>query len=197
MIDNYPITGFADTAPVCGTVDEADGVVENVSPIEQLVGRWWVLHTKARNEKALAADLKEKHIGHFLPLVRTQRKYGRRSVEVELPLFTGYMFLCGEENDRYEALTTKRVAKVLNVGDQERLRSDLIQIHLVITSDVPVDLYPGIRPGRRCRVRSGCLKGLEGVVLRRRKTCRVYVSVDALGQSAELEIDTSLIELID
>jgi hypothetical protein len=60
-----------------------------------------------------------------------------------------------------------------------------------------VDLYPGLRRGRRCRVVAGSLKGVEGVVLRRRGLYRVYVGVEALGQSAELEIDPSLLEVIE
>ena len=80
--------------------------------------------------------------------------------------------------------------------NQERLKADLRHIYRVVASEEPVDLYPGIRQGRRCRVMRGPLNGLEGVVLRRRDVSRVYVSVDMLGQSAEVEIDVSLLETI-
>ena len=111
MIDTSPTAYLTGGAPVCGPAE----VAGDASSIERMVGRWWVLHTRARNEKALATDLDERRISYFLPLARVQRRYGRRVVEVELPLFPGYLFMCGQEEDRYTALTKKRVANVLNV----------------------------------------------------------------------------------
>lgn len=165
--------------------------------IDTFAGRWWVLHTRARNEKAVATDLQRHQVQHFLPLVRRVRIYSGRKRFVELPLFPGYVFLCGDLPDRYLALRTHRVAQVLEVADQERMRFDLAQIQRVVESDVPVDLYPRLRVGARCRVRAGSLMGLEGVVLRRRGPWRVYVGVQFVGQSAELEIEPDLLELLD
>ncbi|MGB2987141.1 MAG: transcription termination/antitermination NusG family protein [Phycisphaerae bacterium] len=165
--------------------------------IDSLQGRWWVLHTKARNEKATAADLDKMHINYFLPLVECRRTSGGRTRSVRIPLFPGYVFLCGGLEDRLAVLRTNRVANVLEVTDQERLKVDLRQIYRVIESEVPVDLHPQLRRGRRCRVTGGTLVGLEGVVLRRRGLWRVYVGVEFLGQSAELEIDPMLLEVID
>jgi len=165
--------------------------------IDTFEGRWWVLHTKARNEKAVVTDLEKMHTNYFLPLVECRRTYGGRVRSVKIPLFPGYVFLCGGSEDRVKALRTNRVARVLEVGDQERLRSDLRHIYRVVASNEPVDLYPRLHRGRRCRVVSGTLAGLEGVVLRRRGLWRVYVGVEFLGQSAELEIDPVLLEVID
>jgi transcription antitermination factor NusG len=172
---------------------------ENIRPvpIDTLEGRWWVLHTRARNEKAVAASLEKLRINHFLPLVEHRRIYSGRVHLVKIPLFPGYVFLCGGSEDRLAALRTNRIANVLEVGDQERLKTDLRHIQRVVESNEPVELYPRLRRGCRCRVTSGVLAGLEGVVLRRRGPWRVYVGVEFLGQSAELEIDPMLLEVID
>lgn len=184
-------------APGCPGGEPFGPGVSQDSPLDAVDGVWWVVHTRARHEKALAADLDRTGVGNFLPLVRVQRRYGGRTTEADLPLFPGYLFFCGGEDERYATLATDRVARVIRVVDQDRLKAELGRIFRLVSSDVPVDLYPGIRRGRRCRVAGGCLKGLEGVVLRRRGRCCVHVSIDALGQSAEVEIDTSLLELID
>ena len=178
-------------------IDARADVSAQRSPIDAREGRWWVVHTKARNEKALAADLESLGIGYFLPLARVRRKYGGRTAHVRIPLFPGYLFLCGGTDERYATLTTHRVANVIDVVDQEGLKNDLRRICRTVSSDVPVDVYPGIRRGRRCRVIRGSLRGLEGVVLRRRGVCRVYVAVEMLGQSAEVEIDPYLLETIE
>jgi transcription antitermination factor NusG len=167
------------------------------SPVDVYAGRWWVVHTRARNEKVVTALLSSMRLGYFLPLARVGRRYGGRTRYVRIPLFPGYLFLCGGVEERYATLMTHRVANVIFVADQETLKTQLRHIYRATSCDAPVDLYPGIRRGQHCRVRSGALKGLEGVVLRRRSLCRVYIAVDVLGQSAEVEIDPSLLEIIE
>ena len=166
-------------------------------PIDWLAGHWYVLHTRSRQEKALAADLARLNVPYFLPLVRVRRTYGGRIRRVELPLFPGYLFFCGAQRERQAVVKTNRVAQVLDAPDQVQLITDLQQIYRVVTSDQPVDLYPRLKKGARCRVASGPLTGLEGIVLRRPGPWRVYIGVHFLGQSAEIQIDAALLEIID
>jgi len=168
-----------------------------IPSIEDFKGVWWVLHTRPRCEKAIATVLERRHVSFFLPLVRYRRLTRGRPRYIHLPLFPGYVFVCGEWEAREAALKTNRVARVLEVGDQARLRHDLRQIHQVLESGAPVDLYPHLQVGARCRVRSGPLAGLEGVVLRRRGPWRVYIAVEFIAQSAELEIDPMLLDVLD
>lgn len=165
--------------------------------LESYRGTWWVLHTRARNEKTVAEILARQGVSYFLPLVHYRRRYAGRLRNVQIPLFPGYVFLCGGLAERQLALRTNRVAHVLDVPDQERLRHDLLQVARVVLSDDAVDLCPRLMVGARCRVISGSLKGVEGVVIRRRGPWRVYVGVDFLGQSAELEIESTLLEVLD
>lgn len=168
------------------------------TPFDVDAGDWWVVHTKARAEKAVAAQLERRKVEHFLPLACVQRRYGaRRATEVSLPLFPGYLFLCGGDTERLITLDTHRVARVIRVINQEGLKRELDQIYRTVTSGITVDLYPGIKRGRRCRVVAGSLKGIEGVVLRRRGVCRVFLAVEILGQSAEVELDPGLLEVIE
>ncbi len=145
----------------------------------------------------MATDLDRQGIDHFLPLVCVRRKSHGRITESQLPLFPCYLFLNGGDEARYATLMTHRAANVLEVADQQRLNHELRHIWQIIASKQPVDLFPAIRQGRQCRVTSGPLAGIEGVVLRRRGMCRVCVGVEALGQSAELEIDPRLLEVIE
>ena len=41
------------------------------------------------------------------------------------------------------------------------------------------------------------LHGVEGVVIRRNKVCRVYVSATFVGQSAVVEVDAANVEVLD
>lgn len=189
---------MADTQGEVPCPNRVQGAIDTCrrSGVEDLTGRWWVLHAKPRNEKAIAAVLDKRGIDYFLPLLPHRRTYSGRIRQVDLPLFPGYVFLCGDWKSRETALKTNRIAKVLEVPDQERLKADLKQIERVLRSGEPVDLYAGLQVGARCRVKSGVLAGLEGVVLRRKGPWRVYVAVQFIAQSAELELDSELLEVI-
>ena len=73
-----------------------------VESIGEFRGIWWVAHTKSRNEKALAQDLIRKDISYFLPMSWSVRRIRKRTVRSLLPLFKGYLFFCGDEDQRVE-----------------------------------------------------------------------------------------------
>jgi transcription antitermination factor NusG len=170
---------------------------EDGEAAQLFAGHWWVLHTRARHEKAIARTLLENGVMHYLPLLHLQRTYGKRRVHVEIPLFPGYLFLSGGTSEVELARRTGRVAAVLRVNAQEHFRFELHSIHRVVESKCPVYVYPGLQVGRRCRVVSGCLAGVEGTVLRWRSTSRLYIAATILQQSAVIEIDCALLEPVD
>lgn len=159
--------------------------------------RWHVLHTRSRQEKALAEVLSNAGIGHYLPLVRNVRYYGHRRRVVEAPLFPGYVFLEGQREEAYFAVSTRRVASIIEVPDQAALDRDLSQIRLALEGGMVAEAFSYLREGRPVRVARGPFAGLEGVVDERLGQDRIVLGVRALGQATSLEIDASLLEAID
>ena len=171
---------------------------EQVVP-DAYTGRWWVAHTKSRNEKALARDLSRHGITNYLPLRRKitrSPRTGRRTVST-VPVFTGYLFFTGNEQQRYQVLATNRVAKTLFVPNQPQLVTQLRHIHQVLTSNMEFEHLMGVRVGRWVRVVAGALAGVEGCVVQKLGKTRLAVSVDFLGQSVLVEVDAELLEPID
>jgi transcriptional antiterminator RfaH len=165
--------------------------------ISDFLGRWWVAHTKSRNEKALAQDLIRKQVSYFLPMSwKVQHKHGRKMRSL-LPLFSGYLFFCGNENQRVETLRTNRVANIIEVNDQDRLLKELSRIEQALKAGVPLAPHKYLKTGQRCRVTGGPLVGLEGIVVKTRAGARLVLQVDILGQAASVEIDTDIIETLD
>ena len=163
---------------------------------EEYTGQWWVAHTKARNEKALAWQLLKMEIAYFLPLVEKTSIKGKRKFKSLLPLFGGYLFFCGDEEDRYKALTTNRIANIIPVADQESFTSQLRDVHAALTCGAEVDPFPSVVEGKRCVVTSGPLRGVEGIVEKKESVTRIMLKVDILGQSAAVTIDPSFLEPI-
>ena len=159
-------------------------------------GTWWVAHTKSRNEKALAWQIQRKNINYFLPLTRKVYRRKGRTFRSLLPLFTSYVFFCGDENQRLEVLQTNRVAKLIEVKDQKRLVAELEPILQVLQEGMPLRPHKYLKAGQPCRVIAGPLAGIEGIVVKGRQT-RLVLQVDMLGQATSVEIDMDMIEPID
>jgi transcription antitermination factor NusG len=165
--------------------------------VTQLTGSWWVGHTRPRFEKAFAWDLLHWGIGYFLPLLERVRISGGRKRHVMAPLFTSYVFFCGSDEDRYVAMTTNRLCQTIRVPDQGGFVAEITAIEQALSGKAVMDLYPFAAVGRRCRVTAGPLRGIEGVVIERKKLARLVLQVDILGQGAAVEIDADLLEPIE
>src|SRR5262245_36387549 len=81
-------------------------------------GRWWVLHTKPRQEKSLARWLHAAGIDYYLPTIERRSRIRGRVITAHLPLFPGYLFLHADRERRVASLTTNRVVRCLDVDDQ-------------------------------------------------------------------------------
>src|SRR3989304_5351998 len=169
----------------------------DVNSIRDFAGLWWVAHTKSRNEKALAHDLTRKNISYFLPMTNKVHRRKGRTMRSLLPLFSGYLFFCGEENQRIELLRTNRVANLIEVKDQKKLLDELLQIEQALRAGAPFTPYKYIKAGQRCRVMAGPLAELYGVVVKSKNTTRLVLQIDMLGQAASVEIDIDMIEFLD
>ena len=148
-------------------------------------GPWWVAHTKARNEKALAWELFHNGIGYFLPMREHVFFSGGRKRRAMIPLFTSYVFFCGDEAARRIALATNRVCQTLEVTNQQRLIGELAAIHQALTVSAALEPYPHAAVGLRCRIKAGPFEGLEGVVVERRARARFVLAVHLVARYLE------------
>jgi len=168
-----------------------------VESIRNFSGQWWVAHTKSRNEKALAQDLIGKSVSYFLPMTwKVHRKSGR-TIRSLLPLFSGYLFFCGEERSRLEALKTNRVANVIEVKNQQKLVDELVQFEQAIRAGVSLVPNKYLKTGQLCRVIAGPLANLQGLIVKAKNATRLVLQVDMLGQAAGVEIDMDMIEILE
>ena len=151
--------------------------------------RWWCLHTKPRQEKAIARHLLSKGVFHYLPQVRHEsRTPGGRKIQSLLPLFRGYMFLLGDDGEKLEALQGNRVAKILTVPDQHDLHEELRQVHTLLSSGLPISQEPELVIGTRVQIIVGPLKGVIGTIVRRGDRDRFVAQVRFLGRGAMVDL---------
>ena len=181
---------------MAGTDSDASDLLFGRPPASQ-DHDWFALRTRSRQEKALSRDLGSMEIEHFLPLVRRIRFYGGRKAKVQEPLFPGYLFIRGGIEAAYQAERTRRIVQIIEVADQQRLHNELRNIALAISRDATLATYPFLKKGVRVEVRAGPLRGLAGLVLDRNQRDRLILNVDTLGTAVSVEIDPSLVDLLE
>lgn len=158
---------------------------------------WWLAYTKSRQEKQLMRQLRELDIAHYGPQVAHRRRSPAGRIRTSYaPLFNNYVFICGNDEDRYEAVCTGRVQKVTAIKDVAEFVSDLRQIRDLINLGVPLTLESRLEPGQQVRVRSGAFAGYEGIILRREQETRLLVSVRFMEQGVSVKLEDCQLELI-
>jgi transcriptional antiterminator RfaH len=160
-------------------------------------GMWRAAYTKPRQEKSLAWDLLRLGVPYFLPLVQRQTVSGGRRRQGLYPLFPSYLFIGGDEGARLDALKTDRIVHLLEPkpAEQEQFRRQLGAICVALhTSPETVALHPRLVQGSRAVVRSGAMKGVEGVVISDRHRSKLLIEVSLLGVGATVEIHPDLLD---
>lgn len=150
---------------------------------------WWLAHARPRQEKAIASELLALGIAYYLPLVPRKSITRGRTRSVQIPLFPGYIFVCGAEHDRLRALKTNRIVSIVSVPDGECLRRQLSVFARLIAAGAPLVREARLVPGERVRIKTGPFRDAEGVILRRQGKTELLVGIDFLGQGASLRIE--------
>jgi transcriptional antiterminator RfaH len=170
-------------------------LLDSAAPNEPVGAEWWAMYTMARREKELMRRLRGLGIAFYSPLVaKRTRSPGGRVRESFVPLFASYVFVHGNEAQRHQALATQCISRTLRVPDSQRLLHDLRQIRRLIELDAPLTIEARIEPGRRVRVRSGPMAGLEGTVVKRLGKSWLVVAVEFLQQGASVLMEDFQVE---
>jgi len=158
---------------------------------------WWALYTMARFEKKLMRQLLEEKIAFFGPTIsrRYRSPQGRIRTSIE-PLFPNYVFMMGDEVERYRAVCTGSVSRFMPVPNPGELIEDLRQIRDLILTNAPLAPELRIEPGQKVRVKSGVFKGFEGIVIRRENEIRLLISVRYMGRGASVALDDCQLEVV-
>jgi transcription antitermination factor NusG len=106
----------------------------------------------------------------------------------QLPLFANYVFLAGEEEQRYQAMATGCVSRCLPISEPNKLIVDLFQVRQLIDAGMPLTPEDRLQAGMPVRVKSGPFQGLTGQVLQRHGERRLLVTVNFIQRGASLEL---------
>lgn len=157
---------------------------------------WYAAYTSANHEKQVAQQLVSREVEHFLPLYASIRQWKDRRVELELPLFPGYVFVRILLQERLRVLQVPGVAQLVGFGGvPAALPAEEIEaLRASLAHGMRAEPHPFLVTGRRVRVKAGPLTGVEGILTRRKNRARFILSVEPIQQSVAVVVDVADLE---
>lgn len=149
--------------------------------------KWYVVYTRPRWEKKVAASLAEKGVEHYCPVNKVSRQWSDRKKTVLEPLFKGYVFVCPDTPD---AGIIQKADGILNYvywnGKPAVVRDseiDTIRKFLDEFNDVEVtDLHANVHD--TVLIKQGILMDHKGILM------------EIIGSKARVRIESMGVQLI-
>jgi len=160
---------------------------------------WYALQVRPRFEKAIASTLLNKGYEGFLPLYRHRSRWSDRMKEVQLPLFSGYLFCRLDLNRRLPVLITPGVMHIVGIGKIPHPvdEFEIAALQSIVVSGLQAEPRSYLSIGERVRIELGPLAGTEGILTSLKGSSRLVVSVNLLQRSVSVEIDESWVVPVD
>jgi transcription antitermination factor NusG len=135
--------------------------------------------------------LQAKGYEHFLPEVRSRRRWSDRTKEIQAPLFPGYVFCRFNAAHRVPVLESAGVVGIVGFGSllAPIPAEEILAVETMLRLCKHVEPYPFLREGQRIRIERGPLAGVEGIVVELKNSFRLVASVTLLQRSVSVEID--------
>jgi len=160
--------------------------------------RWLAYYTAPRHEKSVAKHIESRSFDCFLPLVRQPRRWknGLR-VQVEQPLFPGYVFARVEPKQCFKVLSIPGVVSVVGPGRNPAFLEDKeiesLRVGLAERNSRP---HPFLTIGQKARITSGSFSGKTGILIRELNNMRVVLTVEAIMKSFSVEVNAEELEIV-
>lgn len=159
---------------------------------------WFAVFTATNNEKKIEQRLKLKGFDTFLPLYGTTHRWkNRTTVNLELPLFSGYIFVRFARTESVSILDVPMVYSIVG-NRQGALALPDAEIEALRAGLLPADVMPHVHLelGQRARIRSGPLANWVGIVTRVDDGLRVVLTVESIMRSIAIRVSSDDLELL-
>jgi transcriptional antiterminator RfaH len=164
-----------------------------MDPVNTYDTGWSVIYTKPRHEKRIIRQLDQLNVCHFLPIVKTLRKWSDRKRYIDVPLFPSYIFVKLKDAQTYfNTLAIEGLLYYVRNGKQiARISETTINnLRLIIANAVaPVEVSTElIRPGTILRIKEGPFIGFCCEVIEHKGRKKMLVRIELLKRNIILDV---------
>lgn len=159
---------------------------------------WYAVRVRQPAEKRCATLLEHKGYEIFLPSYPVKRRWSDRYKVFQEVLFPGYLFCRLDSTARLPVLMTSGVISILGAGKEPIPvpEAEVEAVRRIVNSPVSPEPWPFLACGQNVLIKTGPLRGLEGLLAAITSTCRVVVSISLLQRSVAVEVDRDSVEPI-
>jgi transcription antitermination factor NusG len=173
-------------------LDVIQGLAPSYTPATSEL-RWYAAYTCAQHEKSVAKQLAVRSVECFLPLYERMRRWKDRRVRIQFPLFAGYVFARLSLMDRLRALQVPGIVRLVGFNGQPTPLPDdeILALRNGLAAAPGAEPCPYVQVGRRVRILSGPLTGLEGILQKKKSGMRFVISLHLIQRSVTVEIQAA------
>ena len=160
--------------------------------------RWLVAMTQPHREAIAISNLERQTFRVYCPMVRKRIRHARRSMDVERPLFPGYVFVAFEAEKRWQAIrSTVGLRSLVRCGDApgyldgafvKALREREID-GIVVSPPSP------FQPGQSVDITYGPFANLVSEIIAMRDNERVMILLQLMGREVKTMIGTDALSV--
>lgn len=152
---------------------------------------WFALQTRPKNERKVELLLRQKGYDCFTPIYRSKRKWSDRTVEIDSPLFPGYVFCRFNSSALGKAITTQGVTRVVGFGGApaEVAREEVEALQLLAKTSLLREPWKYLPDGTPVLVETGPLAGIKGIIIADENKRHLVISITLLHRSVGVQLD--------
>ncbi len=160
--------------------------------------KWYAVFTLPQNEKSAARQLGLREVEAFLPTYEAVKVWkNRQRVCTVLPLFPTYLFVRIDCRQRRRVLESPGVIHIVSNG-REQVPVPDAEIELLRSGmrEKTMEPYRELAVGKKVRIKSGSMEGVEGVLVRKGNGFRFVMALKLINQFAAVEVEAEDLEQI-
>jgi transcription antitermination factor NusG len=167
------------------------------APSEQ-APRWFALYTMPQGEQSVRRLLDIRQIESFVPTYEVQRVWkNRQKVKLQRPLFPSYIFVRIGREQRSIVLSSPGAIRIIgNRNTPMPIPDREIEFLQSESARKKIEPYIDLVIGKRVRIRSGPMQGLEGTLVEKRNSLRFVLTVAMINQHAAVEMAGDELEAV-
>jgi transcription antitermination factor NusG len=160
--------------------------------------RWIAAYTRSRHELAVASQFRQKGLDALLPTYRRLSRWSDRIRRTQTPLFPGYVFVRIADGEHRRVLQTGGVASIVcRSGKPVPLSdADVEKLRICMENPAAVEPHPYLRVGQRVRVKHGPFRGWEGVLVEKKNSTRLVLTIEQIMKPVSIDISGADVEAL-
>jgi transcription antitermination factor NusG len=161
---------------------------------------WYAVRTAYRCEQRAAKDLSTKGFKVYLPLLHETRQWKDRRKVIDVPAFSGYLFLHYQPTlrNRVRVLETGGVVRLLggNHSPCQVSEDEIEAVRRATESGVDCTRCDALIPGSVVKIKRGPLCGIQGRLVRVKSGLRLVIAVSVFSQAISAEVGLNDVEAL-